>query len=160
MKSFIKKSGAGIAAASMILTNVSSVFAASSEPNIDTQSYIKDNSYIENIRGKAKFENKTNIEISNERANSVTTKKININTQKIKGGNGEVVISNKKKTNYKNISMSVIVDLEVDINSPIVYGNEVDLTIKEESETNFDNVQADRIYKFDYVYNNPVRLSH
>ena len=160
MKRLIKKStGILIAGVITVTTSLSSVFAESYGSNIDTQIYTKDVAYIEDIKGRVEFNTKSDIKIENEKTGSVTTKKVNINKQEIKGG-GETVISNKKKTSYKNIRSSAIIDLDVEINTPIIHGDDADVTIKSESETNFENIEADRIYKFNYYYNNPVRLPY
>ncbi len=159
MKRLIKKSTGMLIAGVITVTSLSSVFADSYSSNTDTQVYTKDVSYVEDIKGKVEFNTKSDIKIENENTGSITTKKVNINKQEIKGG-GETVISNKKKTSYKNVRASAIVDLDVEINTPIIHGENADVTIRSESETNFENIEADRIYKFDYYYNNPVRLPY
>ena len=159
MKRLIKKSTGILIAGVITVTNLSFVFAESYGSNIDTQIYTKDIAYIEDIKGRVEFNTKSDIKVENENAGSITTKKININKQEIKGG-GETVISNKKKTSYKNVKTRAIVDLDVEINTPIIHGENADVTIWSESETNFENIEADRIYKFDYYYNNPVRLPY
>ena len=141
------------------VSSFNSAFAGSYSPNIDVKVYTKDASYIENIKGKTEFNNKSDINIENENVGSITTKKININKQEIKG-NGEIIISNDKKTSYENVKTNAIIDLDIEINTPIVHSETSDVTIKSKSETDFKNVDADKIYKFDYYYNNVIRLPY
>ncbi|MCD8090607.1 MAG: hypothetical protein LUD81_08330 [Clostridiales bacterium] len=151
-----KKKIANTAASIMVLTlSCCPVFGGET----DTSTYYKNSSVVEDLKGKAEFNKKTNITVEDETGGSITTKKVSINTEKI-SGEGEVVISNKTDTEYKNVSSPVIVDLEIDINSPIIYGDDVDVSIENESETSFENTDAAYIYKYGYSYNNAVVLPY